>query len=105
MQHPNLPRSHLLTNEMDINLNMLHVTVMDRIGCHVDHANIVTVDHDSRGEGNMELLKQLAQPTTLGHNMSNYLVLSLSTRARDCSLAFRGSKTPDCHRDTHSIQR
>jgi hypothetical protein len=90
MQHPNLPQSHLLMNEVDIDLNMFRATVMDRIGRHVNRANIVTVDNGCHGVGNMELLKQLAQPTTLGHSMCNCPVLGLSTGARDGRLAFRG---------------
>jgi hypothetical protein len=69
MQH----QSHLLTNEVDIDLNIFRATVMDRIGRHVNHANIVIVDNSSCGEGNMELLKQ---PTTLSHNMCNCPILS-----------------------------
>ncbi|WVZ51873.1 LOW QUALITY PROTEIN: hypothetical protein U9M48_002974 [Paspalum notatum var. saurae] len=71
MEDPNLSQSHLLTNEVDIKLNMFRATVMDRIGCHVNCTNIVTINNGSLGDRNVKFLKQLAQPTTFGHNMCN----------------------------------
>jgi hypothetical protein len=71
---------------------MFHATVMNRIGHHVNRANIVTLDNGSCVEGNMELLKQPVQPATLSHNMCNFPALSLSTGGRDSRLAFRGPR-------------
>ena len=88
MQHSNLSQGHLLTNKVDINLNVFGATVMDRISCHVNCANIITIDNGSTREWHVKLLKQLAQPTTFCHSMCNSSVLSFSTRARDGGLAF-----------------
>ena len=55
MEDPNLSQSHLLTNEVDIDLNMFRAMVMDRIGCHVNCTNIVTIDNGSRGDRKYEV--------------------------------------------------
>jgi len=59
MQDPNLSQSHLLANKLNINLNVLRVTMMDGISSHIYSTNIVAINNGSLGEGNMKLLKQL----------------------------------------------
>jgi len=66
--------------------------MVDWISSHIYSTNVVIVDNSSLGEGNMKLLKQLTQPTTLSNNMCNYRVFSLSTGTGNCSLAFRGPR-------------
>ena len=56
MKDPNLAQGDLLTDEVNINLNVLRATMMNGIGCHVDSADIVAVDNRRRSNGNMELL-------------------------------------------------
>jgi len=56
MKNQNLSQGDLLTDEVNINLNVLHATMMNGIGCHVDSADIVAVDNRRRSNGNMELL-------------------------------------------------
>ena len=65
MEYYELPQSHLLTNKVNVNLNMLHATIMNRIDSHVDCANIVAIDNGCRRDRYMKLLKQLAQPATM----------------------------------------
>jgi len=77
MQDPNLSQSHLLANKMNINLDVLCATMMDGISSHIYSTNVVIVDNSSLGEGNMKLLKQLTQPTTLSNNMCNCPIFSL----------------------------
>jgi hypothetical protein len=57
MEHPNLSQSNLLTDEVNIYLNMLRATMMNWIGGHVDSTNIVAVDDRRRSDGCVELLK------------------------------------------------
>jgi hypothetical protein len=57
MEHPNLSQSNLLTDEVNIYLNMLRATMMNWIGDHVDSTNIVAVDDRRRRDGCVELLK------------------------------------------------
>jgi len=90
MKDPNLAKGHLLAHKVNVNLNMLRALVVDRIGRHVDGADVVAEDHRSLGQLKMELLKELPQPTALGHNVSHSTVFCLSTRAGDRGLAFGG---------------
>ena len=57
MEHPNLSQSNLLTDEVNIYLNMLRATMMNWIGSHVDSTNIIAEDDRRRRDGCMELLK------------------------------------------------
>ena len=79
MKNTNFAESHLLANEVDVDLNVLGTTVVDRIGSHVDGADVVAVDHGSHLQRDMKFLKELAQSATLGDNMSNSPVLGLRT--------------------------
>jgi hypothetical protein len=71
MEHPNLSQSNLLVDKVDVDLNMLRATMMDRVSGHVDSADIVTVNNCRRRDGCMKLLKQLTQPTGLSHSVRN----------------------------------
>jgi hypothetical protein len=44
MEHSDLPQGNLLTDEVDVNLDVLRAAVMDRVGCHVDSTDVVAVD-------------------------------------------------------------
>jgi len=79
MKNTNFTKSYLLADEVDVDLDVLGATVVDRVGCHVDSANIVAVDNCGNLQRNVELLKKLPQPEALGNNVSNYLVLGLRT--------------------------
>jgi hypothetical protein len=92
MEHPDLSQGNLLTDEVNVNLNMLHATMMDRVSGHVDSTDIVAVDDHRRRDGCMELLEQLTKPTCLSHSVRNSTVLSLRTRKRDRSLSFGGPR-------------
>ena len=75
MKNTNFAKSHLLTDEVDVDLDVLGTTVVDRVGCHVDSADIIAVDDCSNLQRNMEFLKKLPQPATLGDDVSNRPVL------------------------------
>jgi hypothetical protein len=92
MEHPDLSQGNLLTDEVNVDLNMLRATMMDRVGGHVDGTDIVAVNNRRRRDGCMELLEQLTKPTSLGHSVRNNTILSLRTRTRDRSLSFGGPR-------------
>jgi hypothetical protein len=58
---------------------VLGAAVVDRVGCHVDSADVVTVDNCGNLQGNMKFLKELTKPTSLGNHVSNSPVLGLRT--------------------------
>jgi hypothetical protein len=88
MEDANLPQGHLLTNEVDVDLDMLGATVVDRISSHVDGANVVAVDHCSQGNRDVKFLKELPHPAAFGGDMCNSSVFSLCAGAGDRGLAF-----------------
>jgi hypothetical protein len=92
MEHPNLSQSNLLADKVDVDLNMLRATMMDRISGHVDSTDIVTVNNCRRRDGCMKLLKQLTKPTGLSNSVRNCTILSLRARTRDRSLSFGGPR-------------
>ena len=79
MENSNLAESHLLTDEVDVNLDVLGTVVVDRVGCHVDNADVVTVNDCGDLQRNMKFLKELSKPTTLCDHMSNSPVLGFRT--------------------------
>jgi len=86
MKDTDFPQSNLLTDKVDVNLNVLRSLMMNWVSGHIDSTNIVTKDNRSLLERNMEFLKKLAQPTTFSHNVSHCPVLCLITRTRNCVL-------------------
>ena len=49
MQNTNFTKRDLLANEVDIDLDVLGPSMMNRVGCHVDSTDVVT--EDNRGGG------------------------------------------------------
>jgi len=92
MEDPDLTQGHLLTDEVDVNLDVLRAPMMYRIGCHVYCTHIITVDNSGRSERDMKLLEKLAQPATFSHSMSYSTILRLSTGSRHRGLALGGPR-------------
>jgi nucleoside-triphosphatase THEP1 len=87
MKNMNFAKGDLITNKMDVNLNVLCSSMLNWIRGHVDCGHIVTIDKCGRMERAMKLLKKLTEPTTLRNSMSHNAVLGFSTGSRDHSLA------------------
>ena len=88
VEDANLPQGHLLANEVDVDLDMLGATVVDRVSSHVDGANIVAVDHCSQGYRDVKFLKKLPHPAAFGDDMCNSPVFGLSPGAGDHGMPF-----------------
>ena len=86
MENTNFPQSNLLTDEVDVNLDMLRATMMDRVGGHIDRADVVTINKRRRSNGDVELLEKLSDLATLGDGVDDRPVLGLSTGVGDRSL-------------------
>jgi hypothetical protein len=50
MKNPDLSKRHLLANEVNVDLDVLHASVVNRVGRHVDGTYVVTVDNGGGGE-------------------------------------------------------
>jgi len=81
-----MTKSYLFPNKMDINLNVLGASMMNRVGGEVDRRNIVTVDNRGLVNRRQELMQKLTKPGTLGDDVGNGTVLRFSTGAGDNGL-------------------
>ena len=43
MEHPDLSQRNLVTDEVNVNLNMLRAAMMNWVGGHVDRTDVVAV--------------------------------------------------------------
>jgi hypothetical protein len=87
MKNLDLSKRHLLANEVNVDLDVLRASVVDRVGRHIDGTHVVTVDNGGGGQGNMELLKQLADPAALGDGVGDRTVLGLGAGPGDGGLS------------------
>jgi hypothetical protein len=90
MKDFDLTKRDLLADEVDVNLDVLRSTRLNRVAGHVNSTDVVAEDNGRRAERTMKLGKKLSKPTVLSHSMSHGSVLSLGTRPRYRGLAFRG---------------
>ena len=87
MKNPNLTERHLFPNKMNVNLDMLGTTMLNRVASHVDSADIITKDDSRRAERALKLLKKLTKPAAFGHGVGHSTILGLSTATRHRGLA------------------
>lgn len=77
---------------------MCRALVLDGVDEEVDGIDVVAVNKYAPSVGAMKLLEELAQLACLSHPISDGLVLSLSTRARNHGLALgRDEVGPEKH--------
>jgi hypothetical protein len=87
MKNPNVTKRHLLTDEVDVNLDMLRTTMLYWVASHVDSADIVTKDNGGGAKWTLKFVKKLANPTTLSNGVRHSTILRLGTGPRDRGLA------------------
>ena len=71
VEDPDAPRSHLLTNEVYVELNMLRSMMMDRVGGEVNGGDVVAVDERSLVNITKQLLEQLTEPRAFRNGVSH----------------------------------
>jgi hypothetical protein len=90
MENLYMSKSNLITDKVEINLNMLRALMLDGVAGHVDGADVVTENHRSSAERGVEFQEELAEPGSLGHSIGDCTVLGLGARVGDRRLAFGG---------------
>ena len=63
MHDADITNSNTLPHEVKINLNVFGALMLDRVGGHVDDADVVTIDQRSTLRRCMKLEEKLAQPS------------------------------------------
>lgn len=89
MKNSNVTESNLLSNEVDIQLDVLSASMMNGVGGEVDNRNVVTEDNNSLVNWTRELGEKLTKPGVLDDDVGHGAILSLSARARDSGLSLR----------------
>ena len=89
MKNTDAPKSHLLSHEVNVGLNMLRATMMNGVGREVDCRDIVTVDNGGLRDVKEQLLEKLSDPRALGDGIGHSMILGLGTGARYHGLSFR----------------
>jgi len=64
MKNSKITNRNPLPDEVEINLNMLGSLMLNRVGGHVNSVDVVTIHQRSSAKWGMQLLKQLAQPSS-----------------------------------------
>jgi len=55
-----LPPKRPSADELDVDLDMLGATMMDRVGGHIDRADVVAIDNGRNSKRDLKLLEKLA---------------------------------------------
>jgi hypothetical protein len=90
VQNVNFPNDDLVTDEVEINLNMLCALMLNWVGCQVDDTDIIATNMCATGQRGVQLHEQLAKPTSLCNTNGNNPVFCFFTRARYHVLALGG---------------
>jgi len=89
MHDADITNSNMLPHEVKINLNVFGALMLDRVGGHVDGADVVTIDQRSTPRRCMKLEEKLAQPGGFGNAISHSTILCLCTGSGHCVLSLR----------------
>ena len=87
MENTDITKSYLFPNKMQVDLYVLGALMLNRVGRHVDGADVVTVDKDRPTKWHMKLMEELAQPGDLSNSISHGPIFSLSAGPGDSVLA------------------
>jgi hypothetical protein len=104
MKDTKITNCNSLPDEVKINLNVLSALMLNRVGGHVDRADVVTIHQCSTAQRGVKLLKELVQPGGLGDTISHCVILSFSTGSGDGILTLGGSGD-EVVTKKHSISR
>ena len=63
MHDADITNSNTLPHEVKIDLNVLGALMLERVGGHVDSADVVTIDQRGALRSSMELKEKLTQPS------------------------------------------
>jgi hypothetical protein len=104
MEDTDLTNDNLLSDEMKINLHMLHALMLNEIGGEVHDADVVAVDESAARWQSLELMQELAQPGGFSHTIGDGTVLGFGAGAGDDSLPL-GRPGDQVFPEEHGIAR
>jgi len=83
MKDTNITSGNPLSDEVEVDLDVLGALMLNGVGGHVDGADVVAVDQSSSTKRDVKFLEKLSQPRRLYNSIGDSAILSLSTGARD----------------------
>src|SRR4051812_10908006 len=89
MKNTNSSNGNLLPNKVNIKLDVLRPTMLNRIGREIYGADVVTVNNSGSVHRMSQFLQKMIKPTCLSNDSSHPTVFSLCTRARNSGLPAR----------------
>jgi hypothetical protein len=87
VKNSNVTKSNLLTNKVDVQLNVLCATMMNGVGGEVNSEDIVAEDDGGLVNRTGKLREKLTKPSALSNCIGHNTILSLSARPGDDGLA------------------
>jgi hypothetical protein len=87
MQHLELAKCDLLTNKMDVELDMFGPPMVHGVLGEVNSRHVVAVDDCDLVDEDVKFAKKISEPATLCSRIGDRPVLCLCARTRDCGLA------------------
>jgi hypothetical protein len=79
MQDAEITNGNTLTDEVEVNLNMLRALMLNRVGGHVNGADVVTIYQCGTVKRSTKLLEELVQSCRFDDPVSHCAILSFST--------------------------
>ena len=86
MQDTDFTKGDSLSDEVEVNLNMLGSLMLNWVGGEVNGTDIIAVDHCSTTEWAVKLYQKLAQPAGFGDSIRDCSIFRLCTGSRHCRL-------------------
>jgi hypothetical protein len=83
MKNTNITKSHFVTDEVKVNLDMLGTLVLDGVWRHINNTDIVTIYQCGPAQGSVQLRAKLTNPSGFSNCICNSTILRLGTRAGD----------------------
>jgi hypothetical protein len=87
VKNSNVTESNLLTNKVNIQLNMLGAAMMNGVGGEVDSEDVIAEDDSDLVNRAGKLREKLTKPRTLSHCIGHSSIFSLSAGPGDGVLA------------------
>jgi hypothetical protein len=90
MENPHITDNDTLSDEVEIELDMLRALMLYGVGGEVHGTDVVKVDKGAPSQRTVQLLEELTKPRRLGDAVSHSAVLNLGARAGDDRLPLQG---------------
>jgi hypothetical protein len=87
VKNSNVTESNLLTNKVDVQLDVLCATMMNGVGGEVDSGDVVAEHDGGLVDRTGKLREKLTKPSALSNCIDHNTILSLSTRPGDDGLS------------------